>query len=145
MLDVWIVRLRIWSPGCCGCVLAPHVSPNSECVRFFSCVTKSGFSCFLFLVTVLCSFRCVWLWRLLAGLSWFGSLRFTCVRVSLEPVGSGPGVVAGRQAVLVGLAVWLVDVYSVGHARVWPQQFSLAAILKSTLCDVQHLTKICCG
>lgn len=40
MLDVWIVRLRIWSPGCWGCVLAPHDSPTTEYVWFFSCTTK---------------------------------------------------------------------------------------------------------
>lgn len=52
------------------------------------------------------------------GLGWYGSLWFGRVRVSVEPGGSGSEVVAGRQAVLAELAVWLVDVYSVGRATV---------------------------
>lgn len=91
-----------------------HVSPNPECVWFFSCMTKSGFSCFF----------CFWLqssaasnvfgsdgscW---AGLVWFS--QFGSVQVLTEPVRSESEVVAGRQAVLVQLAVRSVDVYSVG-------------------------------
>lgn len=60
---------------------------------------------------------CVWLRWLLFGLGRLGSLRFRHVWVLTWPVGSGSEVVAGRQAVLVGLAVWLVDVYSVGPTR----------------------------
>lgn len=44
--------------------------------------------------------------------------------LSIEPVGPGSEVAAGRQAVPVGLAVWLMlDVYSVGRARVCFQDF----------------------
>lgn len=72
----------------------------------------------------------------MVGLGWFGSLRFRCVRALLEPVASGPDVVAGRQAVLVGLAVWSVDVYSVGQARVCfktlATAFSTGGHIKST-------------
>lgn len=51
--DVWIVPLReashlvtrlLWV--CSG----PRVSPNPECVWFFSCTPKSGFSYYFFLV-----------------------------------------------------------------------------------------------
>lgn len=48
---------------------------------------------------------------------WAGLVWFNCVRVSTESVGSGSEVQAGRQAVSVGLAVWLVDVNPVGRSR----------------------------
>lgn len=51
-------------------------------------------------------------------LGWFWFLRFRRARVLTEPAGSGSEVAAGRLTVLVGLAVWLVGVYSVGQARV---------------------------
>lgn len=54
----------------------------------------------------------------------------------IEPVGSE--VAAGRQVVLVGLAVWLVDVYSVGQARVCFKTLATAVFvgghIKSTQC-----------
>lgn len=50
------------------------------------------------------------------GLVWFS--QFGSVQVLTEPVRSESEVVAGSQAVLVQLAVRLVDVYSVGRASV---------------------------
>jgi len=47
--------------------------------------------------------------NVLIGLDGFGACIFKRVRVSTEPVGPGSEAVAGRQAVLVELAVWLVD------------------------------------
>lgn len=41
----------------------------------------------------------------------------------MEPVGPGSKVMAGRQAVPVGLAVWLVDMYTVGQASSLFQDF----------------------
>lgn len=72
-----------------------------------------------------------------AGLVWFA--QFGCVRFLTEPVGSESEVVAGRQAVLVRLAVRLVDVYSVGRARVCFKTlatavFSDSRIDSTTLC-----------
>lgn len=57
----------------------------------------------------------------------------------IEPVGSGSEDVAGRQAVLVGLAVWLVDVYTVGQARVCFKTLATAIFIgghikSATLC-----------
>lgn len=122
--DVWIVLLQeashlvtrlLWV--CSG----PRVSPNPECVWFFSCATKSGFSCFFFPVFGFSPLQLPMRLALMA-LGWAGRvwyLWFKCVQVLMEPVGPGSEVVAGRQVVPVGLAVWLVDVYTVGQTRIF--------------------------
>lgn len=110
----------------------PHVSQHSECVWFFSCKTNSGFLCFsVFWLQSFAASMCVGLWRLSFGLGRLGSLRFWCVWILTGPVGSGSKVVAGRQAVLVGLAVWLFDVYSVGQASVCFKTFARVVFIVS--------------
>lgn len=121
---LWALLKKVWVGGwvgrwCLDCsaltgfmsghlaaadVCSGHLSLQQLCAFGSSLVQQNLAShVFMLLVTVLYSFQCVWLWRLLVGLAWFRG-----VRVFIEPVGSK--VVAGRQAVPFRVAVWLFDV-----------------------------------
>lgn len=122
----YLVARLLWAcPG-------PHVS-NPECVCFFVCTTKIWIlSSPRFRVTLLCSSQCVsgsdGSWPRRAGLDLCGS----DVR-GFQLSQSGSEAMAGTQAVLVGLAVCLVDEYSVGCFMTVATWLSLTAMLSPCL------------
>lgn len=112
-----------------GLCSGPCLSPNPECVWFFSC-DKSWIPVFFFLFFG-CSPLQLLMARVWAGLVWF---LVVWVQALTELVGSGCEAVAGRQVVLVKLAVWLIDVFSFGQSRVCFKTFAIATTLLHGQC-----------
>lgn len=84
---------------------------------------------------------CVWLSQLSAWLVWSGSLRFSCARFWSSQ--SGSEVMAGTQAVLVGLAVCSVEEYSLGCLKTLATAVFSGGHVKSTCLMLNTMRLVC--
>lgn len=114
-----------------------RVSPQTLSAIGSSHVRQSCDShvCLFFFFGFKSSAAFVWL---VVGLDWFGS---TVSGFLLSRLGSDSEVQAGRQAVSVGLAVWLVDVNPVGQSRVCFKTVATAG--GHVDCDAKHFFEVC--